>query len=93
MEVPLLSSTTAHPTPVYAQLPVFQYQTFEPGGFSFTSAPLLPPSKSSKRYYRPVTNATPKPEDKPEQTQAEPLPVQTPAEPPSEPAKAPEGQN
>ena len=72
----------ARPAPVYAQLPVYQYQTFD--NFSFTATPRSTPSKSSAVYYRPVTDVAPKPEEKP---------TETPPEPPLEPINATEGRN
>jgi hypothetical protein len=76
---------------MYAQLPVFQYQTFDQGGLSFTPTPAAPPTTAPLRYFGVVTDLPPKSEEAPKEAPAEPETTDTPADPPSDPAAVAEG--
>ena len=48
---------------MYAQLPVFKYQTFDQGSISFSPLPVSPPPTSTVRYVRALTDLAPKSEE------------------------------
>lgn len=76
---------------MYAQLPVFKYQTFGPESLAFSNAPVSPPPISPARYFGVVTDIAPKSAEVPKQPPADSKTMETPAEPASEPAAYPEG--
>lgn len=57
---------------MYAQLPVFQYQTFDLGSVSFSPIPLSPSPTMSSGYTRPITDLRSKPAETPTEASAGP---------------------
>jgi hypothetical protein len=78
---------------MYAQLPVFKYQTFDQGGLSFSNVPVLPPRTSPVRYFGAVTDLPPKSEEKPEEISPESDTAEKPAESTPEPTSDTQGQH
>ncbi len=77
---------------MYAQLPVFQYQTFGPENLAFSNVPLAPPPTAPVRYYGVVTDLSPKSDGTAEKLSSEGETIETPAEPTPEPAAVAAGE-
>lgn len=77
---------------MYAQLPVYQYQTFGSENLAFSNVPLATPPTAPVRYYGVVTDLSPKSDEVLEKPPPDAEAIETPAEPPPEPAVAAEGQ-
>lgn len=78
---------------MYAEFPVFKYQTFDPSCISYSTIPASRSSMKGVRYYGAVTNLAPKPNELPKETSAEPAAAETPADSKSDSASKAEGQH
>lgn len=78
---------------MYAQLPVFKYQTFDQGSLFFSKLPVSPPPTSTVRYFGAVTDLAPKSEEVAKQTPPETDAAETLAEPTPESPSEAEGQH
>lgn len=76
------------PAPMYAQLPVFKYQTFDPGTHSYSLTPISRPYITPSRYYHRVTDLPPKSEETLNEPPADLQTSETPSEMNSQPAEA-----
>lgn len=83
----------ALPNQLYAQLPVFKYQTFDQASISYSIAPASRSSANAVRYYGKVTDLAPKPNEVPKETSTEPAAAETPADSTSNSAPKAEGQH
>ncbi len=84
----------AHPsTQLYAQLPVFKYQTFDQASISYSIAPASRPLTNAVRYYGKVTDLAPKSNEAPKDTSAKPAAAETPADSTPDSAPQPQGQH
>ena len=81
------------PDQMYAQLPVFKYQTFDPSCICYSTVPASRPSTNAVRYYGAVTDLAPKPNEMPKETSAEPAAAETPADSTPDSASKAEGQH
>jgi hypothetical protein len=77
---------------MYAQLPVFKYQTFGPENLAFSNVPVSPPPTTPLPYFGVVTDLAPKSDETPNETPPIAETTESPAESTPE-AAATEGQN